>query len=233
MKRGMKRRRLPLANHGAGFTLIEVLVATSASLILFLAIFQIIVEVGHMAQIMITKVRLNQEARQVLRMTLDGGVRQLDGNGTIVNGERERGLHGRNIVAELLDPNTNKQQLIWSVVVTELAGSPTRVIGSTRTPEFEVTCADIDDPIAVCGAGGETYDVAGLVAEWGVVDSRAVTDNFDPDGAGPLVPRNVTRELNLVVTDPGRLPLVGQERDFLISEFTERYSTVVTLHVDN
>jgi prepilin-type N-terminal cleavage/methylation domain-containing protein len=80
--------------HQAGFTLIEVLVAASLSVFITLAALSVLVQAATVADVITSKVRINQEARLLMGQLLDGATFDRNGDGTIQAGDGVPGYHG-------------------------------------------------------------------------------------------------------------------------------------------
>lgn len=132
-----------------GFTLIELMVATTVGLMLLMSVLTIMYQSAGMADAMRGQVVMNQEARQMFHMLTDGGVGSL---GTAVPVPGMRGRLKGSVVGTQLKVNQR--------MVVVQAGSQ---IVSSSLPSTQIQCRGAADPIQEC-TGTETRTVDGYLA---------------------------------------------------------------------
>ena len=195
-------------NSLAGFTLVEIMVGGTLSMLLGLALFQIVAQSQQMADVMITQVTQNNRAREVFEWLADGGVRA--GGVPTTDLDRIAGYHGRNI-----DPwggNLTRQNFRL-----QLSNGTNLLTTRAAQPSFTLTCSGNDDRVYSCDAKDEQRTVDGYI------------DGFASDAVNRIVGR--TREITWTVVDPHRVPRDGVDPRFIQSEYTDFYWTIFNLNV--
>ena len=197
MKRSSKNIRL---QRESGFTLVEIMIASSLGLVLTLVLFEIILQSQRMADVMIMQSNLNSQAREVFELLMDGGVEP--GTSTPISG-----YHGRDSVSDmtrvgfLLRLGSTVDKYIWT--------------RETRPP-FDVTCTSDSDPIETCGTNYPTvttYTVDGYIDAFGSDDTTRTIDNR-------------TSEVTFTIIDPQHVPRDNTASRFIKSEYSANYWTV-------
>ena len=192
----------------AGFTLIELMTAATLTLLLSLALFQIVAQSQHMAEVMITRIRLNGEAREQFRLLADGGLLDVAGDLTPVPG-----YHGRNASPW---STADLTRVGYRLVLTDAGNS----LRSRATSNFSVTCTAAGAPLPDC-LGAEVRNPVSGGAGAGLAEdaSRSVAVNRTP-------------EVTFTVIDPDRVPRGAATPRFQPEEYTETFWTILTLRVD-
>lgn len=208
-----------MPNRQAGFTLIEVLVASSVGLLLILAMFHVVGQSVQMSNAFISQITLNQEARATFDLMGEGGVFDANDNGSIeITDETERvaGYRGR-FSDPLTDGNLLREAATPYRLTLKNATGSTLLTASVA--ERNVNCISDGDPVPDCLEGDEVT-VDGFVGA-------------NPESIGAT--RNVggdTPEVRLTMMDPNRLPVDGAEKSYVMSDYVQIYWTTYTQLVD-
>ncbi|PCI40838.1 MAG: hypothetical protein COB46_05920 [Rhodospirillaceae bacterium] len=148
-----------------GFTLIELMVATFAGMLLIAVIFSIMFQMAGMADQIVAKVRMNQEHREVFRLLANGGLENISGTIRYVPGVRGRFQSNANV-----DPTISRSNYTLNLSSNEDFGAgPTNPVLTSRTltTPVSITCRGVNDPVPECVSGSETLDVTGYLATLG------------------------------------------------------------------
>lgn len=119
----------------AGLTLVELMVAMTLSTILAVVVFQMLMQAQAMAELMIQRVRFNQEARQLFDLAANGGFADFDGDNTInalYPDERIPGLRGGNTLDDTVASGFHYRGYQWNSATEELVN----VLGDTVLNRF-------------------------------------------------------------------------------------------------
>ena len=189
----------------AGFTLIELMLASTLGLILLVAALGILYDSADIADVLRSRANLNAAARESFDLLLDGGI----------SGTREifglRGLHAAPAATELQVPGGQRGRLLNNGATVALEGP--------RTAPATIACIAAGDPIPACtGAGAMT--VQGYLGGAPVLSgARGITDGGGADR---------TQEIELPLFNPSLLRRtdVGSQRGI------ETYRTIFTLNRD-
>lgn len=127
----------------AGFTLIELMLASTLGLILLIAALGILYDSANIADVLRSRANLNAAARESFDLLLDGGI----------SGSQEifglRGLHAAPAGTDLQVPGGQRVRLLNNGGSVALEGP--------RTAPATITCITAADPIPACaGAGAMT-----------------------------------------------------------------------------
>ncbi len=188
----------------SGFTLIEILVAGTLTMLLSVALFELFLQAQHMADVMITRVTLTGQAREMFELLADGGL--------TTDSERVDGFHGRKEVKESTYDLTNGRLSLNS-------GD-----ASLQSPELSLslTCEDIDLPILRCDAADEVLQIDGYFDYEDTNDfinnSRSVSSR--------------TPEVSFTLIDAFKVPRANYKTRFIREEYSESFWTVFSLNVD-
>ncbi len=198
---------MPRTNQ-AGFTLIELMLASTLGLILLIAALGILYDSVNIADVLRSKVSLNTAARESFDLLLDGGI-----SGT----QEIFGLRGLDATAV---PLTSELQVPDGFRVRLLTNGAAVALEGPRTTPRNITCIAAGDPIPACGGAG-ALAVEGYLGGEPVLNDvpRSITDDGDD-------PR--TRELELTLFNPY---LLGRA-DVTAQQAIEVYRTIFTLNLD-
>lgn len=177
----MKRR-----TREAGFTLIELMLASTLGLILLIAALGILYDSANIADVLRARISLNAAARESFDLLLDGGL-----SGT----DEVFGLRGVNTL-----PTPAELQVAGGQRVRLLTGGATVALEGPRAPTSTITCIAAGDPIPAC-AGAGPLTVGGFLGGEPVLNSnRSIASR--------------TRELELTLFNPyivGRSDVTPQQ----------------------
>lgn len=204
---------MPTTNNQAGFTLIELMLASTLGLILLIAALGILYDSANIAEIMRSRVSLNSAARESFDLLLDGGISET---------EEIFGLRGLDATPDSADfavPAATDLQVPDGHRVRLLTNGAAVALEGPRATAGDVTCIAAGDPIPACGGAG-TMAVRGYLGGAPVLNvSRSITDG---DGA------NRTQELELTLFNPYLL----RRNDVAGRQGIEIYRTIFTLNLD-
>lgn len=198
----------------AGFTMVELLVASVAGSILALAIWSLLSQTQEMALRLTSIVRVNGEARAVFRLLRDGGVQDVAPPAGVQfdnPDERAEGYHGRSA-----DPAND--EMFWEEYTLKVRNaSSAAMVTSTMIPTTTIRCRTVALPLPTCLMAGEEVEVKGLVAAWSATADRAVASR--------------TRENSWVTFDPVMLELGAGDR-YSLNVAGSGFWTAMQLMVD-
>lgn len=164
---------MPRANQ-AGFTLIELMLASTLGLILLIAALGILYDSANIADVLRSRASLNTAARESFDLLLDGG---MSGTDEIFG---LRGLDAAPPDTELEVPDGNRVRLLTNGAAIALEGP--------RSTAGNITCNGANDPVPYCIAAGP-LTVQGYLGGTPVLNgSRSIA--------------NRTRELELTLFNP-------------------------------
>ncbi len=197
---------MPRTNQ-AGFTLIELMLASTLGLILLIAALGILYDSVNIADVLRSKVSVNAAARESFDLLLDGGI-----SGT----QEIFGLRGLDATAV---PSDLELQVDDGFRVRLLTNGAAVALEGPRTTIRNITCIAAGDPIPACGGAG-ALAVEGYLAGEPVLNvSRSITDDLGD---------NRTQELELTLFNPY---LLGRA-DVTAQQAIEVYRTIFTLNLD-
>jgi len=190
----------------AGFTLLELMLASTLGLIVLIAALGILYDSANIADVLRSRVSLNTAARESFDLLLDGGK-----SGTQeIFGLRGLDANAVPLPSALEVPNGNRVRLLTNGAAIALEGP--------RTAPRTITCIAANDPIPAC-AGAGPLAVEGYLAGTPVLNvARSIT------GGGA----NRTQELELTLFNPY---LLGRS-DVTTQQSIEVYRTIFTLNLD-
>ena len=164
---------MPRTNQ-AGFTLIELMLASTLGLILLIAALGILYDSANIADVLRSRASLNAAARESFDLLLDGG---MSGTDEIFG---LRGLGAAPPAVELQVDDGNRVRLQTNGATVALEGP--------RTTAGNITCIGANDPIPYCTASGP-------LAVQGYLGGIPVLNETRSVG-------NRTRELELILFSP-------------------------------
>ncbi|MGB0712900.1 MAG: PulJ/GspJ family protein [Gammaproteobacteria bacterium] len=223
-----------------GFTLIELLVAITLSAFLFGVLYQFLAQTAIYSEIMIQRVRANQEARAAFDLIANGGVFDRDADTlietddpyTIVTDEAVVGLRGAaGIVGATIEPTGATITRANQRLVLTHNGLTLRTTELNQT----IDCVDGADPHPDCLLAGEAI----------IEGYHSVDPAFDDQATG--VPANdrsyqvtrhcdngaalgVTQEVDITVLDPRMV--ARQDFDYTAEQITATYGFLFSHNVD-
>ncbi|MEO5369652.1 MAG: prepilin-type N-terminal cleavage/methylation domain-containing protein [Magnetococcus sp. DMHC-1] len=202
------------SKHQAGFTLPELMMVGSLSLLLMLALFQIVSDAQHMSEIINGRITLNQTAREIFDMLMDGGVRAEGADA--VEADRIEGYHGRHddpfaIAAPQLTRPAFRLRFARAVPAADADS-----LFSRSYPALAIGCTAAQSPLSSC-IGVANLNVDGYI------------DNFASNGIRTV---NGNRELTFTVINPPHVPRANGAGRFTAQEYSDTFWTVFTLNVD-
>lgn len=199
----------------AGFTIVEVLIASTLFLLLSLVLFQILFHAQYMSEVMMTKFTLQGQAREIFQTLSFGGV--TPGGDPATPANRITGYHGR---AQNSPPGGADLRLVnRRLFLTDTNnGSPVAIQSRQFLPATTITCIGLHAPIEAC-ASTEDQILDGYVDKF---ESKSDVRNID----------NRTPELTFTVIDPHKIRKNDAEPFFTQKEYSETYWTVFTLNRD-
>ena len=233
------------SNKQRGFTLIELMVAGALSLMLSLVLFQVLIEAARMAETMVTRVVLNQAARETFELLAFGGKHDFAGDG-VGSGDRIPGYHGRSddpvttgatkhgtgtvtqntdhrlFLSQATFPAAAAFNLCQFPATTEPLLS-TATVGCVAFACSASGAVNLSQNSALCEDGSDTVYVDGFVENFASSDDREFT-HTTPN-------RDLTREITFVLRDPSRMPLF-KETGYTSDEQRQSYWTVFSMQVD-
>lgn len=206
----------------AGFTILEMMVAGTLSLMLSLVLFEIVAQSQHMADIMIMQSNLNGQARELFEMLGDGGVKTAGNPQT--EADRVKGYHSRSSDeepttmdnSELDRLNDTADATTFRLRLGLVAGG--QYVKSREAPSTTITCRAADSPLDTCdGTEDETVD--------GYVDTFNV-NNTTTRSLHARLP-----EITFTLIDPPRVPKNTEDDRYIKREYSESYWTVFHMNV--
>jgi prepilin-type N-terminal cleavage/methylation domain-containing protein len=202
----MKRR-----DNQAGFTLIELMVASTLGLILLIATLGILNDSANIADVLRSRISLNAAARESFDLLLDGGR-----SGT----EDIFGLRGLESSAV---PPSSSLQVAGGNRVRIINNGATVALEGPRTAAGTIPCAAADDPIPYCTAAGPLAVQGYLGGGPTLNTARSIKD-----GVGVGIGAYRTQELELILFTPY---LLGRP-DVTTQQVTETYRTIFMTNPD-
>lgn len=197
----------------AGFTLIELMLASTLGLILLIAALGILYDSANIADVLRSRGELNAAARESFDLLLDGGV---SGTQDIFG---LRGLDATPVSGDFAVPAATALQVAAGNRVRLLTNGAAVALEGPRTTAATITCIAADDPIPACPGAGPLA-VEGYLGGVPVLNvSRSITD-----GGGA----NRTQELELTLFNPYLL----RRTDVATQQSIEVYRTIFTLNLD-
>lgn len=190
-----------------GFTLIELMLASTLGLVLLIVALGILYDSANITDVLRSRASLNAAARESFDLLLDGGK---SGTEDIV------GLRGLNATAV---PPAANLQVAGGFRVRLLTNGATVPLVGPQTTTSTITCVAAGDPIPACGAAGALAVNGYLAGEPVLNESRIITD-----GGGA----KRTRELELTLFSPYLLA----RPDVTAQRAIEKYRTIFTLNLD-
>jgi prepilin-type N-terminal cleavage/methylation domain-containing protein len=192
-------------NRQRGFTLIELMLASTLGLILLIAALGILFDSANIGDVLRARVSLNAAARESFDLLLDGGK---SGTNEIFG---LRGLAAPPSASALWVADGNRVKLTTGTAIP---------LEGPRTNASTITCSAAADPIPAC-AGPVLLTVEGYLGGEPVVNggARSIKD-------GGMADR--TQELELTLFSPF---LLGR-KDTTTRQAIEVYRTIFTLNVD-
>lgn len=195
----------------SGFSLVELLVASTLFLILSLAIFQIVIHAEYMSASMITQVKQNSQARELFEILADGGV--VAGGSPTDATQRIAGYHSYKI-----NPWESELKLINRIINLEHPTQPSTIKTSSYPQTFTITCTEAEKPIKHCLNYGSKEIIDGYI------------DSIKTSSERSLDSRTV--EVVFTIIDPYKVPLDDREARYIQEEYSEPYWTIFTLNRD-
>ena len=169
----------------SGFTLLELMLASTLGIVLLIAALGIFYDSANIADVLRSRVSLNAAARESFDLLLDGG---FSGSDEVFG---LRGLAFAPPAAELQVPGGNRVRLLNNGAATALEGP--------RAPPRTISCTGADTPIPYCSGAGALAVEGYLGGEPVLNAARSITDR--------------TRELELPLFNPylvGRKDVAAQ-----------------------
>ncbi|MFN3075824.1 MAG: type II secretion system protein J [Alphaproteobacteria bacterium] len=152
-----------------GFTLVELMVATSIGLVLLGSVYGILVQTTNMAEVTRGQITLNQNAREMFHMLEDGGIDPTD-PGRLVRGMRGRGQGVNGTAAAVVDASVAtymsapNAEAASRLSLTDPAGAAS-AISSSILPPVTLSCTAVGEPHRACAAPNGTVTVVGYLAD--------------------------------------------------------------------
>ncbi|MGB0721135.1 MAG: PulJ/GspJ family protein [Gammaproteobacteria bacterium] len=219
-----------------GFTLIELLVAMTLSAFLFGVLYQFLAQTAIYSEIMIQRVRANQEAREAFDLVANGGVFDNDGNGlinttdpyTVATDEAVISLRGNaTIEAAVLQPNGGTIARVNQRLELTHNGMILRTKQLNQTVECTAAGAPHDD----CVAAGELI-IEGYHSQDPAFSDQVNSRSYNVSRhCGNAIPeRGVTQEVDVTFIDPRMV--ARADFDYTAEQTTATYQFLVAHRVD-
>lgn len=187
-----------------GFTIIELMVASTIGLLLMTGILSIMYQSAGMADVMRGQVVMNQQAREMFRILTDGGVGS--------NGPAIPGLRGHKA--------STAEAALQSVNYRLVLSEGTNVVRSGEISAHQVSCIAAGNPLADC-TGTETITVNGHLG----APLTAANNNLKTTTFGDFSWAVVT--VNLID------PIQASNRMAGAGDVTDSFYTIIGLNKEN
>lgn len=218
MNRAASPARTGPGRNQQGFTLIEVMVASTVGLILLLAAFSFFLETARMAEMMGSRMRLSDEARLMQQLIWQGG-RAPGGLVEISGLQNSYGLVGGLGLPDNIRIQKQGQRLVLSVGLDQLASTEDAAnIECTGAGTPHPDCA-VAGPMLIDGYLAEAPDLSS--------DNRSLLVDRHCDPLGQQ--RSVIAELDLFLMDG---QLLGTRDSYTQDQVQRRFHQAMAMQVD-
>lgn len=197
-----------ISSRQTGFTIIELMIAGTLTLLLSLTLLKILLLSQHMADIMITQTTLNAEARAVFELLGEGGIKANGDPG--LSSDRIPGYHGRRTDPFSTTLTHSNFQLHLGTLSTQAA-----------TPAEIINCKGANDRVQSCTASSTTVTLGGAV------DTFQSISNVRTLTANPS-----TTEVQFTIINPYRVPKDTQTPQFTQDEYSSTFWTIFNRNVE-
>lgn len=226
----MPRQYRAINARQTGFTLLELMVAGTVSLLLFAVMWQMLNNTVFLTETMFSRVTMNQEARAAFRMITYGAAVDVDASGDLVDAEIIAGIHGSASVlagsatAPILARQTSIGRVDQRLHLVNLATNQS-VLGYSI--QVTIDCTAAGEPHPECINAATDLDVNGVLSANPALASTATFVSASVDRCGGNNQNAVVVDLDF--TNP---VLATKDDDYAASEYSNRYRFIAVNHVD-
>ena len=151
----------------AGFTLVELMVASIIGLLLLSVVYAIFIQTVSLSEVMLSQVTLNTNAREMFYMLQNGGN---SFPAAAVNAVELPGMRGRNVITvdtyRVADPANPPNGRLARLELADLSGAGAPALANAEAPGVvPITCTGVRMPYLDCQNAGQQIVLTGYLAE--------------------------------------------------------------------